>query len=159
LTEDVEDYEAELEALELAKEAALKEAQDLRDQIDDLNYKHANIELVNKLSDDDRASLMAMCDSRDSEIVRLKAHIKVLSEQIGTMQLNYEAIVLEKRSLDAAAVQYQSLQSQMVDSNQQKEKEIDLLKQEVSNLTSNLHAAQEYNSSLRIAEKVTCFPF
>ena len=154
LTENAEDYEAEIEALEIAKQAALKEAQDLREQIDDLIYKHANVELVNKLSDDDRGALMTKCEGQERELVQLKDHIKTLSEQINTMQVNYEALVGEKKSLDAISAQYQSLQSQKIESDKQKMNEIDLLNQEVDNLKLNLLSARENITSLQTAEKV-----
>lgn len=154
LTEDAEDYEAEIEALEIAKEAALKEAQDLREQIEDLIYKHANVELVNKLSDDDRGALMTKCEGQEREIVQLKGNIKTLSEQINTMQANYEALVEEKKPLDTISAQYQALQSQKFESDKQKMIEIDLLNQEVDNLKLNLLSARENITSLQTAEKV-----
>lgn len=154
LTENVEDFEVEIEGLETDKQVALKEVQELREQIEDLVYKHANVEFVNKLSDDDRGVLMTKCEGQESEIVQLKGHVQTLSEQISTIQSNYDALLEEKKLLDTISAQYQALQSQKFESDLQKMNEIDLLNQKVDNLKSNLQAAQENITSLQTAEKV-----
>ena len=140
LTEAIEDYEAELEALENAKEEAEKEALELREELDSLTYKQANDELISKLSDDDRATLSIKCDELEKGIAEAKAESAGLSDQISLLQQAYDRALEEKGNLGETVKQ---LRNEQANTQKHNANEINKMLDQINTSRVDLQAALE----------------